>query len=108
MNNEILIPKHVKLLQKSRMLEIEFSNGQLFNLSCEYLRAFSPSADKKKSYNKDVNIIGIDPVGQYGFKFIFDDGHQTGIYSFDKLYDLCINREQYWQQYLDKAPDKIL
>ena len=104
MTDEKPIPVDIKLLQKSRLLEIEFSNGQKFSLSCEYLRLNSPSAEMReyKMNNdvtalnkKEVNIIGIDPVGQYGLKFIFDDGHQTGIYSFDRLYDMCINQKKY-------------
>jgi DUF971 family protein len=81
-------PTHIKLLQKSHVLEIAFDNGEQFSLPCEYLRASSPSADARASNKPNVNIVGIDPVGNYAIKLIFDDGHNTGIYSWDLLYDL--------------------
>lgn len=105
------LPVEIKLLQKSHILEVVFDSGQRFSLPCEYLRVYSPSAevrghalaDAKLELNKEnVNIIGIDPVGQYAVKLIFDDGHDTGIYSFDWLYDLGVNQEKYWQMYLDR------
>lgn len=87
----------LKLLQKQKVLEVTFSNGEFYRLSCEYLRVNSPSAEVRGHGNpvlqlgkENVNIIGIDPVGHYGVKLIFDDGHQTGIYSWDLLYDLAI------------------
>ncbi len=105
------IPVEIKLLQKSHTLEIEFDDGKKFSLPCEYLRVYSPSAEvrghalehaKLEIGKENVNIIGIDPVGQYAVKLIFDDGHETGIYSFDWLYELGINQEKYWQLYLSR------
>jgi DUF971 family protein len=82
-------PTEIKLLQKKRILEITFDDGKHFELPCAYLRAHSPSADKTQNPTiDDVNIIGIDPVGQYAVKLIFDDGHDTGLYSWEKLYEL--------------------
>jgi DUF971 family protein len=104
-------PINIKLLQKHRILEITFDSGEHFELPCEYLRVYSPSADVRghtpsqavlQTGKKNVNIIGIDPVGQYAVKLIFDDGHATGLYTWDTLYDLGINQEKYWQQYLDQ------
>lgn len=104
-------PTEIKLLQKSHTLEVAFEDGQRFLLPSEYLRVYSPSAevrghslaDAKLEVGKEnVNIIGIDPVGQYGIKLIFDDGHDTGIYSFDWLYELGVNQEKYWQLYLER------
>lgn len=104
-------PTDIKLLQKSRTVEITFDNGAHFNFSCEYLRVFSPSAEVRghgyaqsvlQVGKKNVNIIGIDPIGNYAVKFIFDDGHNTGIYSWEMLYDLGINQEKNWQNYLDR------
>lgn len=104
-------PTEIKLLQKSRVLEMTFEDGQSFSLPCEYLRVYSPSAEvrghsfangKTEIGKENVNIIGIEPVGQYAIKLVFDDGHDTGIYSFDWLYELGANHESYWQRYLEK------
>jgi DUF971 family protein len=105
-------PTEIKLLQKSRVLEITFEDGQSFSLPCEYLRVYSPSAEvrghsfahgKTEVGKEKVNIIGMEPVGQYAIKLVFDDGHDTGIYSFDWLYELGVNQESYWQRYLEKC-----
>lgn len=102
-------PIDIKLLQKSRVIEITFDNGEHFSLPCEYLRVFSPSAEVRGhgsgnmplvTGKTQVNIIGIDPVGNYAVKLIFDDGHDTGLYSWQTLYDLAVNQEKNWQQYL--------
>jgi DUF971 family protein len=83
-------PTDIKLLQKSRVVEITFSDGKQFTLSCAYLRAHSPSAEAKlSSPNEKVNIIRIEIVGNYAVKFIFDDNHDSGIYSFDYLYQIA-------------------
>lgn len=101
-----LNPVEIKVQQKERLLTITFDNGEHYSLSCEYLRVFSPSAEVRRHGNpirvvgkQNVNIIGLDPVGQYAVKLIFDDGHQTGIYSWDYLYKLGKNQQQKWQQY---------
>lgn len=105
-------PTEIKLLQKARILEIKYDDGQQFTLSCEYLRVYSPSAEvrghsgtqaKTEVGKENVNIISIEPVGQYAVKLVFDDGHDTGIYSFDWLYDLGSNQEKYWKEYLEKT-----
>jgi DUF971 family protein len=104
-------PIEVKLLQKKRILEIEFDNGEKFFLPCEYLRVFSSSADVKGhgqsegklvTGKKDINISDIEPVGHYAIKLLFDDGHNTGIYSWETLYDLAVHHKIYWQRYLDR------
>jgi len=101
------IPTEIKLLQKERLLTITFDNGEQYALPCEYLRVFSPSAEVRGHGNPvlvtgkhAVNIIGIDPVGQYAVKLRFDDGHNTGIYSWDYLYQLGKNQHKNWQDYL--------
>lgn len=109
------VPTDIKLLQKSKVLEITFDDGAHFILPCEYLRVYSPSAEVRGHGGdrilvldkKNVNIIGIDPVGNYAIKIIFDDGHETGLYSWHTLYDLGINQEKYWQQYLDQMLTQI-
>lgn len=102
------VPTKIKLLQKQRLLQITFDNGRHFVLPCEYLRVFSPSAEvrghgvgepKLITGKQDVNITSIEPVGNYAIKLIFDDGHNSGIYSWHVLYDLAINQETNWQHY---------
>ncbi len=110
MMEDIPIPTEIKLLQKSKELHISFDNDKHFSLSCEYLRVYSPSAEVQghggpgilQTGKKNVNVTAIEPVGNYAVKLLFDDGHGTGIYSWDKLYELCINQETYWQQYLTR------
>lgn len=105
------IPTDIKLLQKTRVLEILFDNGEKFSLSCEYLRVFSPSAEVKGhghgegklvSGKKNVNIINVELVGHYAIRLIFDDHHQSGIYSWDTLYDLSTHHVEYWKHYLQR------
>lgn len=104
----------LKLLQKSKTVSVHFIDGSQYTLPCEYLRVFSPSAEvrgqqgregKLETGKKNVNIIGIDPVGQYAVKFIFDDGHDTGIYDWNTLYDLSIHYEHNWQRYLQRLAE---
>lgn len=104
-------PTDIKLHQKSRMLEIAFDDGSHFNLSCEYLRVFSPSAEVRghgpgqetlQIGKENVNITQIEPVGTYAVVLFFDDGHNTGIYSWDWLYHLGVNQERLWREYLEK------
>lgn len=103
------IPTEIRLHQRSRMLELSFSDGARFELSCEYLRVFSPSAEvrghspaqaKLQTGKRNVQITAIEPVGNYAVKLVFDDGHDSGLYSWDYLYELGIKHEQNWQQYL--------
>lgn len=102
-------PSEIKLLQKTRSLEILFDNGEKFSLPCEYLRVFSPSAevkghghnDSKLIYGKKkVNITSVEPVGHYAIRLIFDDTHQSGIYSWETLYELSTHHAEYWKNYL--------
>ena len=104
-------PLDIKLLQKTRVLEIKFDNGEKFILPCEYLRVFSPSAEVKGhgqfegklvSGKKEVNIINIEPIGHYAVKLVFDDGHSSGIYSWEILHDLAVHHAGYWQRYLQR------
>lgn len=104
----------IKLLQKQRVLMLRFANGQTFSLPCEYLRVFSPSAEARShgvkapqrvTDKQQVNIIGIDPVGHYAVKLIFDDGHHTGIYSWEKLYELAVNYPANWQRYQEQCKE---
>ncbi|MES9963223.1 MAG: DUF971 domain-containing protein [Candidatus Sedimenticola sp. 20ELBAFRAG] len=103
------VPTELNLHRQSRVLEIKFEDGAHFNLPCEYLRVFSPSAEVQghgpgqetlQVGKEDVNIEQISPVGNYAVAFHFDDGHNTGIYAWDTLYSLGANHEKNWQDYL--------
>ncbi len=96
------VPLKLTLHKKSRALEIEFDTNERFMLSCEYLRVFSPSAEMKGhekaiTGKENVNILSIEPVGNYAVKFIFSDGHRTGIYSWATLYALGVNQQKNWK-----------
>ena len=104
-------PIDIKLHQASRLLEIKFDNNTECMLSCEFLRVHSPSAEVKghgpgqevlQLDKEDVNILAIEPVGNYAIKLIFSDGHDTGLYSWDYLYDLARDYEALWLEYLGK------
>ncbi|WP_290651913.1 DUF971 domain-containing protein [Aquisalimonas sp.] len=103
-------PTELNLRQASKVLDVCFDDGSQFALSCEYLRVQSPSAEVKghgpgqavlQVNKEDVNITRIDPVGNYAVRLYFDDGHHTGLYTWDYLYELGVHQDDYWQQYLD-------
>lgn len=105
--NNHISPTEISLHQKSRLLEIAFSDGFRFNYPCEYLRVFSTAAevkvmDKPVHGKQRVNISMLDPQGSYALKITFDDGHDTGIYSWGTLHELGKNYEQNWQNYLQR------
>ena len=104
-------PTDIKLHQKSKTLELEFDDGNKFNLPCEYLRVYSPSAEVQghgpgqevlQLGKEDVSITAVEPVGNYAIKLEFDDGHNTGIYSWETLHRLGSNYDTLWQEYLDR------
>ncbi|NOR41189.1 MAG: DUF971 domain-containing protein [Gammaproteobacteria bacterium] len=104
-------PTEISLHQKSRVLEISYSDGESFELSYEFLRVHSPSAEVQghgpgqgvlQVAKEDVAITHVEPVGSYAIQPSFDDGHDTGIYSWETLYDMGKNRDRYWQEYLQK------
>jgi len=97
----------IGLHQKSRILSLSFSDGHQFDLPCEYLRVFSKAkevrmTDRPITGKEAVNIERVEPQGQYALRLIFDDGHDTGIYSFETLYHLGLNQEKNWQDYLER------
>ena len=103
-------PVSINLHKKSRLLSISFDDGKSFDLSCEYLRVHSPSAEVMghgpgqevlQTGKEDVTIDEVEPVGHYAIKLTFSDGHNTGLYTWDYLYDLGINHDRYWRKYLD-------
>jgi DUF971 family protein len=104
-------PTDIKLHQKSRVLEVSFDDGNTFEMSCEYLRVHSPSAEVQghgpgqevlQVGKENVNIAGIEPVGTYGVKLVFDDGHDSGIYTWDTLYVLGKHQAELWADYLQR------
>lgn len=103
------IPTDILLHQQSRILELVYPNGERHQLSCEFLRVFTPSAEarghgpgqeKLQAGKKDVSILRIEPVGHYALRFVFSDGHDSGLYSWDLLYNLGRHRDALWQEYL--------
>jgi DUF971 family protein len=93
------------------MLEITFDDGNRYEYPCEYLRVYSPSAEVQghgpgqevlQVGKENVNITGIEPVGNYAVKLEFDDGHDTGLYSWDTLYVLGRNKTEMWAEYLNR------
>jgi len=105
--NNHISPTEIKLHQKSRLLEIAFSDGFRFQYPCEYLRVFSTAAevkvmDKPVHGKQMVNISLLDPQGTYALRITFDDGHDTGIFSWGTLYELGKNYEANWQGYLER------
>ena len=98
-------PIEINLHQKSRLLEISFDTGENYRLSCEYLRTHAKSAEIKTSAlpvaeKINVNITSIEAQGNYALRLFFDDSYDQGIYSWETLYDLGQNYEQYWADYL--------
>lgn len=104
-------PQEIQLHARSHQLEIRFDDGASFSLSCEYLRVYSPSAEVRghgvgqevlQTGKKNVAITALEPVGHYALKIVFDDGHDSGLYTWDYLYDLGVKHDQYWQDYLNR------
>ncbi len=103
------IPTQIELHQKSRVLEIAFDDGKHFHLPYEFLRVYSPSAEVRghgpgqetlQLGKQEVAITNVEAVGTYAMQFLFSDGHNTGIYSWDYIYSLGINQDEMWQHYL--------
>ena len=104
------VPTHITLHQASRRLEIAFNEAEIFSLPFEYLRVFSPSAEVQghgpgqailQIGKESVVVTDLRPVGHYGLCPTFSDGHQTGIYTWDYLYELGVTQPQRWQEYLE-------
>lgn len=108
------IPTEIKLHQKSRMLEVAFADGKTFELPCEFLRVYSPSAEVRghgpgqevlQVGKREVEIKTIEPIGHYAVRLIFSDGHETGIYSWDLLYVYGLDRDEMWHAYLARMEE---
>ncbi len=107
-------PSNIIYHQQSRMLEISFDEGSTFEMSAEYLRVYSPSAEVQghspdqavlQTGKENVKIEAIEPVGNYAVILRFSDDHDTGIYAWDTLYDLGKNQEKYWTNYILRLQD---
>src|SRR5262245_32983072 len=105
------IPTQITLHQKSRVLEIAFTDGRGFRLPYEYLRVYSPSAEVRghgpgqevlQTGKREVEIRSLEAVGSYAVQPVFSDGHSTGIYSWEYLYELGEQQERRWAEYLEK------
>lgn len=103
------IPTEIKLHQASRAMELSFSDGTSFRMPYEYLRVYSPSAEVRghgpgqetlQTGKREVTIAEVEPVGHYAIRPTFSDGHNTGIYSWEYLYDLGQRQQELWERYL--------
>lgn len=107
-------PTEITVHSASRMLEIAFQDGRRFRLTFEFLRVFSPSAEVRghgpgqerlQTGKRDVTIESVDTVGHYAARIAFSDGHDTGLYSWDYLYELGINQDELWRDYLHRMEE---
>ncbi len=105
-------PTEIKLHQKSRLMEISFANGKHFMLPYEFLRVYSPSAEVRghgpgeeilQTGKQEVEITSLAAVGNYAVQPKFSDGHDTGIYSWEYLYELGISQDERWKEYLGRV-----
>ena len=106
-----MIPETIELHKASKQLELIYSNNQRFQLEAEYLRVHSPSAEVRGHHpdqatlqvgKKNVGILSVAAVGNYALQINFDDQHNSGIYSWEYLHELCEKKDAYWQRYLDQ------
>ena len=107
-------PTEIKLHQKSRVLEIAYADGRTFSLPCEFLRVHSPSAEVRghgpgqevlQIGKQEVGISRIEPVGTYAVQLFFSDGHDTGIYSWELLYEYGVKQDEMWAHYLHRLKE---
>ena len=110
-------PTELRLAKDKRSLQVTFDDGTTFDLPAEYLRVTSPSAEvqghspaerKTVPGKRNVEIVGVQPVGNYAVKLVFDDMHDSGIYGWDYLYRLGAEQGGRWQAYLDELAAKAL
>ncbi len=103
------IPSKIKLHKASRTLELQYADGQTFSLPAEFLRVHSPSAEVQGHGNPvlqtgkiNVGLTGVETAGNYALKLIFDDGHDSGLYTWDYLYQLGVRQDDLWQDYMQQ------
>jgi len=106
---EVNLPTDIKLHKKSSTLEMVFADEHSYQLTAEFLRVYSPSAEVRGHGNgqevlqtgkRQVKLLNIEPVGNYAIKLSFDDGHNSGFYSWSYLYELCTEFDSFWDKYL--------
>ena len=116
-NDAQIWPNELRLHKDRKTLTITFAGGERFDLTAEYLRIKSPSAEVQGHSpdqritvpgKKNVEIIEVLPVGNYAVRLVFDDMHSTGIFGWDYLHELGRNQAEYWQDYLDELAAKNL
>lgn len=114
MSAEVASPSQIRLHRKSRVLEVGWEDGTSYDLPCEYLRVFSPSAEVQGHGpgqavlligKEKVNIRAIEPVGHYAVKLIFDDGHDSGLFSWSYLHWLGEHYAENWATYLERLAE---
>jgi DUF971 family protein len=107
-------PTEIKLHQKSQVLEVSFADNKTFQLPSEFLRVHSPSAEVRghgpgqevlQTGMKNVGITHVEPVGSYAVQLVFSDGHDSGIFTWDLLYDYGVHQEEMWQRYLKRLEE---
>jgi DUF971 family protein len=105
-------PVEIKLRTESRVLEVRFDDGSHYQLPFEYLRVFSPSAEVKghgggegllQTGKENVRVTAVEPIGNYALRLVFDDGHNTGLYSWSLLHELGRDAETNWSRYLRRC-----
>lgn len=105
-------PVEIKIRTASRVLDVRFDDGSRYQLPFEYLRVFSPSAEVKghgggegilQTGKEHVGITGVDPIGNYALRLSFDDGHNTGLYSWSLLHELARDHRSNWSRYLERC-----
>ena len=104
------VPSELRIRKQSRVIEFVYDDDQ-YELSFEFLRVFTPSAEARghapgqetlQTGKRDVDLLRIEPVGNYALRPVFSDGHDSGLYSWDLVHELCIHRDALWQAYLDQ------
>jgi len=106
-----MIPTNVIVHETSKVLELAYENGKNYRLPFEFLRVYSPSAEVRghgpgqevlQTVNREVAIVNLEPVGHYALKPTFSDGHDSGLYSWEYLHDLCEHQDELWNDYLQR------
>ncbi len=107
-------PTEIRVRRSNRVLQVSFMDGETYTLPFEYLRVYSPSAEVKghgpgqevlQVGKESVQVTAVEPVGNYAVRLVFDDGHDTGLYSWDLLHDLGATQNHKWQDYLDRLEE---
>ena len=106
-----MIPTNVIVHETSKVLELAYENGKNYRLPFEFLRVYSPSAEVRghgpgqevlQTGKREVAIVNLEPVGHYALKPTFSDGHDSGLYSWEYLHDLCEHQDELWNDYLQR------